>query len=364
MEKEILKSGWKTMKNNTHISRILIDNYQRASENEKRIIEGKLADNFDEDALDGWTESGLTTKYLSKIDETFYQQTKSSRRIVRNVSFFILFVISLLVIYLLPKNNTNQQKLKSPIQLIIDKSDVAIPQAINQLKALPTNQQITKKEVLTHQSHLRTVQSTSHEKIEELIVIDEKTLSPLPVTILQHATELSKQTKAAEIYLHAFKAIDYTKYREQAKIETEQITLTGTSADMEYDKKPQVDAAFHTAAIPYIDYLQKTLGYLNKSNWKQALTRFNKILETYPDDLNARFYSGLCYYNLQEYQKACIAFSTCLQLGFSNFNEEAIWYLALSKKSNGENEDAKKLFNQILLQNGYYSKQANKIINE
>lgn len=363
MEKEILKSGWKTMKNNMHISRDIIDRYQNSSENDKRIIEGKLADNFDEDALDGWTESGLNTKQLEKLDETFYRQTKSTRRIARNVSFIILFGISLIAVFFLLKNNTTQQTLKSPIQLVIDKSDVALPHAINQLKALPTNQQISKKEVLIHQSHIRNVQSASHEKQEDFI-IDEKTLSPLPVTIIQHTTEIAKQTKAAEIYLHAFKAIDYTKYRERPKIESEQITLTGTSADIEYDKKPQVDATFQSVAIPYIDYLQKTLGYLNKSNWKQALTRFNKILETYPDDLNARFYSGLCYYNLQEYNKACVAFSTCLQLSFSNFNEEAQWYLALAKKSNGEIDDAKKLFDQIRLQNGYYSKQAEKIITE
>ena len=49
-----------------------------------------------------------------------------------------------------------------------------------------------------------------------------------------------------------------------------------------------------------------------------------------------------------------------IQLEYSNFNEEAEWYLAESRLANGEKTAAKELFTKIKNQKGFYSKQAEK----
>jgi len=92
------------------------------------------------------------------------------------------------------------------------------------------------------------------------------------------------------------------------------------------------------------------------------LYRFEIILNNYPDDINANFYGGLCYYNLGEYKKTQLIFEKCLNLEFINFNEEVDWYLAKSYLANDENEKAKVILNKIQSQKGYYSKQATQLI--
>jgi tetratricopeptide (TPR) repeat protein len=102
--------------------------------------------------------------------------------------------------------------------------------------------------------------------------------------------------------------------------------------------------------------------HLRKGNWKHALARLNELLATYPDDINGHFYAGWCNYNLGQYEQAKVNFSACLQLEYSNFNEEANWYLALTYDKTGQHQDAKKMFQQIVNQQGHYAQQASKAL--
>ena len=357
MAKEILKFGWKIMENKSTISRKQIDQYLSSSESDKRVLEGQLNDNFEEDALDGWIGSGLTTDKLTPMDRAFNRKTKTNSSLWRTlIGGGILVILTSLLFFLYnPSENHPTIEQNKTTTLFKEK----LTKEIAQMVALPKTEQITQKEVLKDQSQQKIASEKAPNEGNEDVFFDEKILAPIPIEITSKVAEVAKQRFAAEIYLHSFKSIDYRKYRNRPEIEQpELIMLSGTDASQENKGAKQAGGQTQTTAIPYIDYLNKSLSYLNKSNWKQGLMRFNTILAAYPDDVNALFYGGLCYYNLQEYNKACVAFSTCLQLNYSNFNEEAQWYLALSKKSDGKIDDAKKLFEQMLLQNGYYAKQA------
>lgn len=357
MAKEILKFGWKIMENKSTISRKQIDQYLTTSESDKRVLEGQLNDNFEEDALDGWIESGLTTNELTPIDRAFNRKTKTYSSLWRAlIGGSILIMLSTLLFFLI-KPTENHPTIKQNKTTTLFKGKLT--KEIAQMVALPKKEQITQKEVLNDQSQQKIASEKAPNVGNEDVFFDEKILAPIPIEIISKVAEVAKQRFAAEIYLHSFKSIDYRKYRNRPEIQQpEQIILSGTDASQENKGAKQAGGQTQTTAIPYIDYLNKSLSYLNKSNWKQGLMRFNTILVAYPDDVNALFYGGLCYYNLQQFAQASVAFSACLQLEFNNFNEEAQWYLALSKKSEGKIEDAKKLFEQILLQNGYYAKQA------
>lgn len=356
MAKEILKFGWKIMENKSTISRKQIDQYLTSSESDKRVLEGQLNDNFEEDALDGWIESGLTTDELTPIDRAFNRKTKTYSSLWLTLIGGGIIMLSILLFFLIkPTENHPTIKQNKTRTLFKEK----LTKEIAQMVALPKTEQITQKEVLKDQSQQKIASEKAPNEGNEDVFFDEKTLAPIPIEISSKVAEVAKQRFAAEIYLHSFKSIDYRKYRNRPEIEQpEQIILSGTDASQENKGAKQAGGQTQTTAIPYIDYLNKSLSYLNKSNWKQSLMRFNTILVAYPDDVNALFYGGLCYYNLQQFTQASVAFSACLQLEFNNFNEEAQWYLALSKKSDGKTEDAKKLFEQMLLQNGYYAKQA------
>jgi tetratricopeptide (TPR) repeat protein len=102
----------------------------------------------------------------------------------------------------------------------------------------------------------------------------------------------------------------------------------------------------------------------SKGQTKQSLTRLETVLSTYPDDLNANFYAGLCYYNLQQYGKAIACFNVCLENYFQNFDEETIWYMARSYFAKGDKHIAMDLFRKIKQAGGFYSDKAKEFIGD
>lgn len=371
MEREILKFGWKAMKNkeiNKVLTRKTIDAYRKGSESERKDIEHEFSDSFEQDALHGWYETGASMAVMSKMDKQFSQKpTFFSKKVIGGMTGFAV-LIGFFFAYQAGKNQnipTDNDKL---LAVTVDKTDVQLPVKIDTMQLLPTSEQlipIPKKndKLNTNKTDNASINSEKPTtKVYVPVEIPSITLEPLPSTIIHKEVSVSKQKTAKEIFIQDFKTVDYRSYREKPSIQIEQIILTGTPANLEGEASETVTTESRTVQIPYMDYLDKTMYMVNRGKWKQALQRFQEILISYPDDLNARFYAGFCYYNLKQYTDACTSFSACLQLEFSNFNEEATWYLAQSRLAKGDKAGAKELFISIRDQKAYYAKQAEKIL--
>lgn len=344
------------MKNKDYISRNefekLLQKFSKEDSNEQ------LTD-FDRDALEGWHDSPVSFSKMKQLDRKMkFPKTHFTPYIIG----LSVAVIITLAFFLVPGKN-NQPEKEKQILVKLENTDINIPEEIDTLTAIPQKDQITVHEIKTSQSEIKNlpVEDKKEENIE--IPFPELVLEPLPPMIEQKPVTVSKQKIAKEIYLQDLKAIDYSQYRSKPTVQIEQIILTGIPANQEDEddivpEEPQMKLV----NIPYMDYLDKSLNYTNRGKWKQALSRFNEIIKNYPDDVNARFYAGWCYYNLGQYNDACINFSACLQLEFSNFNDEAEWYLAESRLANGDKSSAKELFIKIKNQKGFYSRQAEKVL--
>ena len=110
-----------------------------------------------------------------------------------------------------------------------------------------------------------------------------------------------------------------------------------------------------------MNFLEKTLKYFNQNKQKEALQRFELILETYPDDVNALFYSALCLYNLNQFQLCEQRLMNLQNARFTNFDEEMNWYLLLTYRAQNKTEAFQKMKEQIITRKGFYSKQAEKL---
>jgi TolA-binding protein len=314
---------------------------------------------FERDALEGWRHSNVSFSKMKQLD----RKMKFPKG---NFTPYILGLSALLVIgtvFLLTPRKNNSPEQEKPLVVKLENTDIHIPEEIDTLEVIPQKDQITVHEIRTSQNEIKNlpIEDKKEENIE--IPFPELVLDPLPPMIEQKPVTVSKQKIAKEIYLQDLKAIDYSQYRTKPTVQIEQIILTGIPADQENkDDIVREEPQMKLVNIPYMDYLDKTLSYTNRGKWKQALSRFNEIIQNYPDDVNARFYAGWCYYNLGQYNEACINFSACLQLEFSNFNDEAEWYLAESRLANGDKNSAKELFIKIKNQKGFYSKQAEKVL--
>lgn len=351
------------MKNNLHTNRKALNDVVEKLKAGDQSATGGL-DDFDKDAAQGWADSGVSLSAMKHLD------TKTSRLFGYNNNWMLFATMSVVVSAivvggLLLFDDSEQQQ---QTQLTVEQTDLTTPEKFDTLVALNKTEQLTAKDV--QQKHVMEERGSVPENVEPLSTsinfekISPEILEPLPPVIENMEVKVSKQRAAKEIYLHHMKTIDYSEYRNKPEISIEQIILTGLPANFESEEELQAESTTKTVQIPYMDYLEKTMSYVDKGRWKQALTRFEEILKTYPDDVNAIFYSGMCYYNLQQYQQACTQFSSCLQLNFSNFNEEATWYLAKSRMANNEKALAKELFTAIRDNKGYYAKQAEKVLKD
>ncbi len=166
----------KTTKNKI-ITRSEIDQYSSYSESQKNALEKEL-DAFDQDALDGFQESGRRTSSMKKLDQKFNKTTQFNWWTIGGVAVSIAFFIAL---YLLNKNESDiQQK-----PLYVENTEKNLPKRIDSLTLLPENKQITAQ--IIHKSQ-KEIEQTSTNKAEESfetdeIIIPEIYLEPIPVEI-------------------------------------------------------------------------------------------------------------------------------------------------------------------------------------
>jgi len=111
-----------------------------------------------------------------------------------------------------------------------------------------------------------------------------------------------------------------------------------------------------------MEYLATSSSYFNKDQFKIALKHYLIILDTYPDDVNANFYGGLCYFNLGQFDKTTELLKKSYTFRFGNFREEARWFSARANLEQNYLVKGKYLLNEIIEEGGFYSKKAKVVL--
>jgi TolA-binding protein len=195
--------------------------------------------------------------------------------------------------------------------------------------------------------------------------------------ILEDFTEATKADKRPDKiskmnfqidYVHELKIADYTKdaSRISNKIDVQPKFNISEYSEMETKaaakNKNSLSSEFTATEVPYNEFLSQTLKAFIKKDFGQTISNFKQILNKYPDDVNAIFYSGLCYFNLADYENAISQFKKAHEHRFNVFEEEALWYLALTYEKSGNTPEAMNLLQKIIQEDGFYSeKAANKL---
>jgi TolA-binding protein len=326
----------------------------------KNDIEQKsMSHGFDADALEGWGDMAYDTSSLNRMDKKFSGSSNATLYWV--VSIAIVSTVAIIGFYNYsppPENseiamtdiqNDTITQLSEDQQITIEESDIVIPEAIDIMKAVPIKDRIQPKKIQKDFADMNLIKDEKKEVTTLPIKNDENVVIP---------EFISKRKTAKEIYKSNLKLVDYSVYRSTPSVNIKTIILTGTPADKEGKNSEGVETEYKTVAIPYMDYIAKSVRIFSRGNYKKALSRFEIIITTYPDDVNANFYAGLCLFNFGEYESAISAFNKCLDGPYSNFDEESVWMNALSYEHLGKKGEAKRLFKEILKSGGFYAKQA------
>ena len=349
-------------KHNKQLSRE--DVIQYTSTNDERIkhsIERKSSlDDFEHDALEGWSQHPHALTHLKKSDARF--KVKSNAFLATTIVGGLIAVTVSLILWNLSDSSTPIAATSKKLSLTVEQSDLVIPENIDTMESLPSLELIKPKTI--QKEFKQKIATPETRKLTQNNNESDIKVSDLPLIKIDQVEQptINLNNTAKEIYVSDLKLIDYRQYRNRPVVETKTFILSGLPADQENAERSSTETEMSTLEIPYYDYIKKTQAQFAKENYKGALTRYLTILETYPDDLNALFYSGLCYYNLKQYSSAASQFYQCTMGQFNNFNEEAEWYLAKSYSASGETGKANAIYELILSKNGYYAQQAKKLI--
>lgn len=342
-------------------------------------------DGLNQEAMEGWStiDSDVDTTMESldkKMSNKFSSQ--SSPKSQKNIYFFLgIFSVAMMMLILYtyqgntlttdksagqpfeqPKASTSSKKNTVSKEHREVKNTIA---AVDQYTEINKDQQITKEQLKTPTEKLENIEDSKVEKSESKRSTNVESLSPKNLTAIPTKETGSLSYKmVAEIYLNKLKSVDYRNLRENQPIELLQELPMGTPANKENaQNQRELQSETITKKISYMEYLENTQQYFVNGNYKRALKRYIVILEQYPEDVNAHFYSGLCYHNLGQYQKAVNHFEKSYSLGLGNFREEAQWFKAKSLIQLNEKSQAKSLLQAIQYEGGFYSEQAAKLLN-
>jgi len=114
-----------------------------------------------------------------------------------------------------------------------------------------------------------------------------------------------------------------------------------------------VDALFREAVEKY-----------NSKQYKEAIRLFEQVLSEDKTRMDANLMNGLSNFEVNNYTGADSSFNRIIRHRDNLYFEQAQWYLGFCFLMTNQNRKAIELYQKIISQKGYYSRQAQKILNK
>jgi tetratricopeptide (TPR) repeat protein len=320
----------------------------------KNAIEQKASDDpFDNEALEGWSASSVPLESMNSIDRKRFKGMHYKFAFTS----ILFFAVSIGFMYFVTTKNKQPAtkkitEIKRPTNKPIYKDTITAvnlspEQELIQPKTIKRNFQLKKENNAT-----ALATSTQPDLSTQPLPINKA--NSIPASI-KRRVNLAKET-----YIQDFKVVDYRYYRSRPASNPNKEILTGTPANSEISINT-TEESDNIVEIAYVSFLGKSLKYFSQNKFKDALSRFDLILETYPDDVNALFYSALCLYNLNQFNLCEKRLIELKNAKFTNFDEEQEWYLLLTYYSLHKDQQFLELKTQIVEAGRFYSKKAAKL---
>lgn len=336
------------MKNNR---KVFLSYFQRMSSHEKHALEQQsLKDPFLSDSLDGFEENIAALHSLKKMDKRYY---KGRNHLWKWPS---LLVIVLVALFIYRNTQVQSEKTNQKPKVIQSLQVEPIPnEKIHSFIEIPKEKELLPQKI---QEEFKQKDKGMVFRANENPVFPTDELVQLPLhKVGKIASNPIKKREnfAMETYIKDLKVLDYRYYRKKVSQERTDL-LTGTPATQEAHASGMNQKEY--LEVSYMNFLSGTLHDFNRGEYKAALIGFDQILSTYPDDVNALFYSSLCLYNLKQFSLCEQRLKVINLTKFDNFDEEQHWYLLLCYKSLGKSQEFTDLKQEIIRLNGFYASRA------
>jgi len=129
-----------------------------------------------------------------------------------------------------------------------------------------------------------------------------------------------------------------------------------------YDKPYEPSTGQRSVQITNNEDFTHGLEYYNTSDYRNAALYFTKVVEANPKDMAATLLNGISNYKETRYSEAKVSFGKVIDDNKNLYIDQAEWYLAECYLRTDEKEKAIKLLETIKKEEGYYSKDARKLL--
>lgn len=99
-----------------------------------------------------------------------------------------------------------------------------------------------------------------------------------------------------------------------------------------------------------------------QGEFAEAVKYFEKVLEEQPDRVATNLYTGISYFEMEEYKAAGKSLNKVIEHHDNLYVEQADWYLGFCFLATDENERARRQFARIASSNSFYREDAEKIL--
>lgn len=130
----------------------------------------------------------------------------------------------------------------------------------------------------------------------------------------------------------------------------------------QYEKPYQPSTGQRSVEVTNNEYFTQGLEYYKTSDYRNAAFYFTKVVEANPKDMAATLLNGISNYNDTRYSDAKVSFGKVIDDNKNLYIDHAQWYLAACYLRTDEKEKAIKLLEAIKNEEGYYSKDARKML--
>lgn len=165
------------------------------------------------------------------------------------------------------------------------------------------------------------------------------------------------KTSVPEVFfVYGLKLADYREdYEDELFFQGDFLSITAAQYKHENKGITQVS---EIKRVAYESIMSEAMMNFSRRKYKETLVILTRIEKKHPNDVNAAFYGGLCYYNLSKWQKADLRFRLAKNHPRRVFGQEAQWYLALSLIRQQRIDKTELILKEIVKNKGFYAEKA------
>lgn len=377
------------------LSRKDINDYIKGGTNDNEIEKKSQEDDFNNDALEGFSSQDLDMSAMSELDnkisKKYSSNAKSNLLIIAASIVVILGTVAYFQFFQPVESNyelaVNEIEYKK-VEAKIDENSEDEMEHAEQLESVESSdviQQEGEKQISTHEiiekqedyAPLEEVVKNSQNKRNQ-----QRGAQPFPQaetdnvrsvklppkrsdipTVSEETTSGLNYKVVEEIYLSDYKLVDYRNFRDGQRIENEELIGTPASHESPEGREEAFLNINDDNSVAYIDFMEDAMRVLSSKDYIRALNKFKTVLKTYPDDVNANFYAGYANFHLKNFDESIEYFKNSYSITFGNFREEARFLMAKSYLGLNNTDKANKILKSIVKEDGFYSKDAKALLN-